>query len=87
MATQAVVKTYYIVIFGDVDGNGLVDLDDKEQISLASSYQTAFAQGSAFELAADLTQDGCVDAFDLNIFKAVLAGVGTIDQTNPGTLI
>lgn len=87
LATQAVVKTYYIVIFGDVDGNGLVDLDDKEQISLASSYQTAFAQGSAFELAADLTQDGCVDAFDLNIFKAVLAGVGTIDQTNPGTLI
>lgn len=85
-ATQTVFKTYYIVIFGDLNGDGLIDGMDKTLLSSAASYQSGFIQGSAFELAADLTQDGCVDAFDLNILKAALFGIGDVDQANPGNL-
>lgn len=85
-ATQTVVRTYYIVIFGDVNGDGVVDSADKDILSLVASYQIEFATGSTFELAADLTQDGSVDAFDLNIIKAAVFGLGSIDQTNPGEL-
>lgn len=85
-ATQTVFKTYYIVLFGDLNGDGRIDAADKNFLSLAASYQTVFAQGSAFEFAADLTQDGCVDAFDLNILKAALAGIAGINQANPGNL-
>ena len=87
VATQTVLKTYYIVIFGDVNGDSLVDAADKALLAMAASYQTGFVQDSAFAAAADLTQDGLVDAFDLNILKAALFGIGSIDQTNPGELV
>lgn len=87
LGTGTVLKTYYIVIFGDVNGDGLVDTADKNLLALAASYQAAFVPGRAFELAADLTQDGVVDAFDLNMLKAAVIGIGTIDQTNPNELI
>lgn len=85
--TDRVLKTYQIVIFGDLDGDGYITAADRDVLVTASSYQLGFVAGSAFECAADLTQDGCVDAFDLNILKAALYGIGSIDQTNPGTLV
>ncbi len=86
-ATGALLKTYEIVIFGDVNGDGLVTAADRDMIKLISTYQTAFIPGSAFSLASDLNRDGIVDSFDLNILKAAVAGLGVIDQTNPGTLV
>lgn len=70
--TGEVLKTYQIIIFGDVDGDGLITANDAGMIRQVSSYQSSFAAGSAFEFAADLTGDGNVDAFDLNLIKAAL---------------
>ncbi|HZK39557.1 MAG TPA: InlB B-repeat-containing protein, partial [Clostridia bacterium] len=83
-ASQTVLKTYYVVIFGDVDGDGLISQADTDLLVTLASYQTVFEQGSAFELAADLTRDGLIDAFDLNMIKAAVSGISGIDQTNPG---
>ncbi|HZK39558.1 MAG TPA: InlB B-repeat-containing protein [Clostridia bacterium] len=85
--TNDVLKTYQIVIFGDLDGDGYVTNADRDILVMAASYQVEFAAGSAFEHAADLTRDGCIDAFDLNILKAALYGLGSIDQSNPGNLL
>jgi len=85
--TSTVLKTYTIVIFGDVNGDGLVNAADRDTLKLVTSYQTALPAGAAFALAADLTGDGITDAFDLNVLKAVVAGVASIDQTKPGALL
>ena len=85
--TSSVLKTYYIVIFGDVNGDGLVNAADRDMVKLVSSYQAVLPAGTSFALAADLTGDGATDAFDLNVFKAVIAGVAAVDQTKPGTLL
>jgi uncharacterized repeat protein (TIGR02543 family) len=85
--TGLVVKTYYIVIFGDVDGDGYVTAADENVLSLVSSYQLAFDSGSAFEFAADLTQDEQIDSFDLNLVSAATNYSGTISQTTPWVLV
>jgi uncharacterized repeat protein (TIGR02543 family) len=85
--TGLVVKTYYIVIFGDVDGDGYVTAGDENILSLVSSYQLAFDSGSAFEFAADLTQDEQIDSFDLNLVSAATNYSGTISQTTPWVLV
>lgn len=43
--------------------------------------------GSAFEYAGDLNGDSVIDAFDLNMIKAVIKGMCIIDQANPAELI
>ncbi len=85
--TDAVIAIYYIVIFGDVNGDGMITVEDKTMIKSVASYQSTFAAGSAFKYAADLTQDGIIDTFDLNIVGASISGIGTINQTNPGEFI
>lgn len=85
--TGNVISTYVIVIFGDVDGDGLITEADRDLTAKVSSYQAAYEKGSAFEYAADLNGDGIIDVFDLNLMKAVVSGIGMIDQSNPPELI
>jgi uncharacterized repeat protein (TIGR02543 family) len=85
--TGLVVKTYYIIIFGDVDGDGYVTAADENILGMVASYQMSLDEGSAIEYAADLTQDQQVDTFDLNLVSAATNYSGTISQTNPSILI
>ncbi len=85
--TGKVVSTYVIIIFGDVDGDGLVTESDKNLTAKVASYQTNYEQGSVYEYAADLNGDGVIDAFDLNMMKAVVRGIAVIDQANPAQLL
>jgi hypothetical protein len=85
--TGLVVKTYYIVIFGDVDGDGYVTAADENILGMVASYQMSLDEGSAIEYAADLTQDQQVDTFDLNLVSAATNYSGTISQTAPSVLI
>lgn len=62
-----VVETFYIVIFGDVTGDGFIDAFDVSFVSSVANYETEFEDGSAFAYAADLDDDGFVDSFDLSI--------------------
>ena len=62
-----VVETYYIVIFGDVTGDGVIDALDVAMLSGVANYEFDFADGSLTSLAADLNKDGFIDTFDLTI--------------------
>lgn len=85
--TNDLLLTYWIVIFGDVDGDGYVSAADENLIDAAASYQSEFEYGTAAFYAADIMQDGGVDALDLNIISAATSYTGIIDQVNPGALI
>lgn len=84
LATSAVLKTYYIVIFGDVDGDGDANEVDAALLRSAASYQSAFEEESIFRLAADINGDGIIDALDVNLMNAYIHQVGTISQSKPG---
>ena len=85
--TNALLKTYWVVIFGDVDGDGYVTAADENLIDAAASYQSEFEYGTAAFYAADIMQDGGVDALDLNIVSAATSYTGVLDQANPGVII
>ncbi|MEI6580123.1 MAG: InlB B-repeat-containing protein, partial [Eubacteriales bacterium] len=85
--TSAVVKTYYIVIFGDVDGDGYITVGDENLIGMAAYSHSSFADGSAYKYAADLNQDALISTLDLAIISASTNYTGIINQTNPGVLI
>ncbi|MBQ7580695.1 MAG: S8 family serine peptidase [Clostridia bacterium] len=66
-----VIKSYKLVIFGDVDGDGYCDGCDYVLMSLYINWQYTF--DDCCLLAADITNDGYVDAFDLSLSS--LSGV------------
>ncbi|MBQ7579967.1 MAG: dockerin type I repeat-containing protein [Clostridia bacterium] len=59
-----VVETFYIVIFGDVTGDGYIDAFDVALLCAVANYETEFEDGSAYAFAADLNGDEFVDSFD-----------------------
>lgn len=67
-----VIKSYKLVIFGDVDGDGYCDGCDYVLMSLYINWQYAF-DDDCYLYAADITNDGSVDAFDLSLSS--LSGV------------
>ncbi|NLP47765.1 MAG: hypothetical protein GX345_02345 [Clostridiales bacterium] len=75
------VKSYRIVIFGDTNGDGLVDNGDLADMIKIAGAQAAYPQSQALFLAMDLNADGVIDAFDVNILKAVLKGLAQLEQT------
>ena len=65
-----VVETYCLIIFGDVNGDGFVDMSDSGDIDLHDSYMYEYsADGMRFDLAymafaGDINCDGMVDMAD-----------------------
>lgn len=78
-----VIATYYIVIFGDVNGDGLIDFSDFDILRLMASFADTIPEGEPFRFAADLTADGIIDVFDVNVLRAAVNGVKDINQVNP----
>lgn len=76
------VKSYSLVIFGDVNGDALVDSGDLAYIISYSSGST-ICSDAVIGFAADLNDDDAVDVGDLPVYLAVTAGSHVIDQTNP----
>lgn len=76
------VKSYSLVIFGDIDGDAVCDINDLPLV-------VSFAGGSTVcddpvvVFAADLTNDGTVDVTDLPIYVGINGGSIVLDQSNP----
>ncbi|MBQ7548597.1 MAG: phosphodiester glycosidase family protein [Clostridia bacterium] len=78
--TGEVVAAYTIVIYGDVDGNGSADANDRIALTNAVSGSADPLDG-AYKQAANLNGDRRINAQDLVKLNNVLAGMSEIDQT------
>ena len=92
--TQSVIATYYIVIYGDVNGDGIISSLDPQAIRREVSSASADGwsvdnQGNWLDpsavaaprmLAADLNGDGQITSADTNIAKAIVSGMAEINQ-------
>lgn len=75
-----VIRTYTIVIFGDVNGDGIVDAFDQTDLTAVTNFETMYEFGSAMEMAGDVNRDGVVDAFDLSIITSAANFEQTVSQ-------
>lgn len=87
-ATNAIVQTFYIVIFGDVDGDGNIDTIDSGVLVDFENYKVLWNTPGAYAYrkAADLNKDGNIDSIDasivansFNLLCAINQATGTIE--------
>jgi len=69
---------YTLIVFGDLDGNFVIDFDDW---ALLQGMAHGPVGADPFRLAADLNNDGVIDALDLQLLYDAARGVSTISQT------
>ncbi len=74
-------EKYTIVIFGDVNGDGVVDSFDYATLAGIVNGDIDVDEDSAVYKAADVFADGSVDAFDLAVLAAYTIGDAEITQT------
>jgi hypothetical protein len=79
---DTIVKTYSVVIFGDVNGDALTDGNDVLNVMLVAGSVSEFSEQCVL-MAADLNGDGIVDGVDLGKILPVAGSVEVLDQTNP----
>ncbi len=75
-----VVEEYEVVIFGDANGDGLVDIMDTICLDLYQANEVNYANGSAQWYALNLNADTSVDAADVILLDAYTNFEGEIDQ-------
>ncbi len=76
-------KTYTIVIFGDLNGDGVADIYDSSFLAAIVNGDMEFEDGDVRLIASDLNGDTAVDIYDLAILNAVINGETEITQA-PG---
>ena len=76
-----VYESYTVVIFGDLNGDGVVDTYDYAVLSAIINGDIEVEDGSALYLAADIFVDTAVDSFDLSVISAYVNGDAEITQT------
>ena len=76
------VKTYDLIIFGDVDGDAVCDSNDLPYI-LSCTTGSTDCDDPVVLFAGDLSGDGVIDVTDVNQFLLAISGSIDIDQTSP----
>ncbi len=82
--TNEVLQTFTIVIFGDVNGDGIIDTNDADTIIDIGNYallQWDNVTGAAFIMAGDLFRDGIIDENDCSVIRDVQNYSLNIDQS------
>lgn len=69
-AAGEAVETYVFVYFGDVNGDGLVDLSDSGAIEASDAFIEEIELGTEIYMAADVEVDGMVDLSDAGKIEA-----------------
>ena len=87
-ATGAVIHTYYILIFGDVNGDGNIDSIDAGVLVDVQNYNVTWnpVTDAVFYKAGDLNADGNVDSIDAGSIVDVQNYIKTVDQVT-GALV
>ena len=79
---DAAVKSYIIIVFGDVNGDAVIDTNDAlDTLAVGSTLKSFSSQAVVF--AADVTGDGTVDSADALKILAVAGTLASLDQVNP----
>ena len=85
-STDGVTNNYELVIFGDVDGSGVVDGDDSFIVTMIiNGFFTKDTLGNAKWFAADVNFDGAIDAADLDLITKAGLKQHTINQNPDGS--
>ncbi len=66
-ASGEVVSAYFILIYGDVNGDGNVDSADAGIIADFENFVLGWESGSIYDKAADINKDGNIDSADAGI--------------------
>ena len=82
MLDDEIIKTYTVVIFGDVNGDAIIDGNDALDV-LAAAGSVKVYDDSAVIKAAEVTGDSAVDGGDALLILSVAGSGAIIDQTNP----
>lgn len=77
-----IVKTYTVVIFGDINGDAVIDTNDSGTVDAVANGVQDFETDAAY-FAADINGDGAVDPMDSSLEDNVANGISDIDQVNP----
>ncbi len=80
-ATNELLDTYTVVLYGDVDGDGLINDADKEIITNVAICQATIDNKWCF-MAADTNHDGTVDGFDVIETELQALDMHNIEQKN-----
>lgn len=80
---NTVLRTYTVIIFGDVTGDCVCDANDLTPVMLVSSNINSFDDRPEIIFAGDLNGDKKVDANDLSKYLLVSNMKTSIDQVNP----
>ena len=84
LASYKLTEVDTVILYGDLDGDGIIGIDDYAKMSAYVMGNTSvLADGSAFRRAADLNNDGEVDAFDLALLDLQMSSSRAIDQSTP----
>ncbi len=67
-------ETFTVVIFGDLTGDGVIDIYDSSTLAALVNGDIETADGSPMAFAADLNGDTVADIYDLAILNAVVNG-------------
>ena len=71
-------KTYNVIIYGDVNGDGKVSAQDFSKIK--SSILGASSLNGSYNKAADVNKDGKVSAQDFSKVKSSILGASNLEQ-------
>ena len=77
--TNAEIKTVTVVLYGDVNGDGLCDVDDYTILKNAANAN-AKLDNQWLAMAADVTRDGAYDAYDAMAVDLSIKGYTEIAQ-------
>jgi len=81
-ARNQVAEIYTVVLYGDVDGDGIIGENDYDILfGQVNGTDEPLPNNSVFRRAADLNQDSVIDAFDLALLDLQISGHKQLDQT------
>lgn len=82
LSDNTVVKSYTIIIFGDVNGDAVIDTNYASDVLSAASGLKDY-EDDCIIMAADLNGDGNIDTMDSGIVFSVASAIIDLDQVNP----